>query len=200
MNSARNAPRLVLASSSAARYSVLSKLNMDFETLAPSIDETPLQNESPIELVKRLSCEKAKSVANTFPRHLIIGSDQVAVINGTIIGKPADRDEAILQLKSASGQTVTLHSGLALFNSESNNLQIDALPYRVRFRHLTQSMIEDYIDTDQPYDCGGSLRSEGLGIALLEKFDGCDPNILLGLPLIRLIDMLAIENVYPLKI
>lgn len=153
-----------------------------------------------MELVKRLSCEKAKAVAGTYPRHLIIGSDQVAVINGTITGKPADRDMAIRQLLSASGKTVTLHTGLALFNSESKNLQVDVLPYQVSFRHLTLAMIEDYVDTDQPYDCGGSLRSEGLGIALLEKFDGCDPNILLGLPLIRLIDMLAIENVHPLKL
>ena len=107
---------------------------------------------------------------------------------------------AIRQLLSASGKTVTLHTGLALFNSESKNLQVDVLPYQVSFRHLTLAMIEDYVDTDQPYDCGGSLRSEGLGIALLEKFDGCDPNILLGLPLIRLIDMLAIENVHPLKL
>ena len=166
--------------------------------MTPSIDETPLPEESPSELVKRLSRQKAESVSDRFSRHLIIGSDQVAVVGGKITGKPTDRDDAIGQLERASGQNVTLFTGLALFNSESNQCQIDVLPYRVRFRELTKSMILEYIDLDQPYDCGGSLRSEGLGVALLEEFDGNDPNILLGLPLIRLIDMLAVEHVHPL--
>ncbi|MDE0310247.1 MAG: Maf family protein [Acidiferrobacterales bacterium] len=190
--------RLVLASSSAARHAVLSKLKLDFETLAPSIDETRLAQEPPVDLVKRLSWQKAKSVSDRFDRHLIIGSDQVAVVDGEVTGKPADRDDAIRQLKRASGRNVTLYTGLALFNSESDRLQVDVLPYRVRFRELTESMILHYIDKDQPFDCGGSLRSEGLGVALLEEFDGNDPNILLGLPLIRLIDMLAVEHVHPL--
>ena len=167
--------------------------------MTPSIDETPLPEESPSELVKRLSRQKAESVSDRFSRHLIIGSDQVAVVGGKITGKPTDRDDAIGQLERASGQNVTLFTGLALFNSESNHCQIDVLPYRVRFRELTKSMILEYIDLDQPYDCGGSLRSEGLGVALLEEFDGNDPNILLGLPLIRLIDMLAVEHVHPLQ-
>ncbi len=198
MNSADKELRLVLASASAARYSVLSKLKLEFETVDPSIDESPLPEESPSDLVRRLSWQKAKSVSDRFGRHLIIGSDQVAVVDGEITGKPADRDDAIRQLKKASGQNVTLYTGLALFNSESNHLQVDVLPYRVRFRKLTNSMILNYIDADQPFDCGGSLRSEGLGVALLEKFDGSDPNILLGLPLIRLIDMLAVEHIHPL--
>lgn len=199
MKSPKNDTRLILASSSAARHSVLTKLNLDFVTCAPSIDETPLPNESPVELVKRLSRQKAEAVADRFPCHLIVGSDQVAVINGSVTGKPVDRENAISQLMSASGQTVTLHTGLALYNSESTNMQIDVLPYRVRFRELTRPMVEDYVDKDKPYDCGGSLRSEGLGIALLEEFDGSDPNILLGLPLIRLIDMLSVEHVRPLR-
>lgn len=190
--------RLVLASASGARHSVLSKLKIDFETLAPLIDETPLPEESPSDLVRRLSWQKAKSVSDRFDRHLIIGSDQVAVVEGRITGKPVDRDDAICQLKRASGRNVRLYTGVALFNSESNHLQVDVLPYRVRFRKLTNSMILNYIDSDQPFDCGGSLRSEGLGVALLEEFDGSDPNILLGLPLIRLIDMLAVENVHPI--
>ncbi len=198
MNSTDQEPRLVLASASAARYSVLSKLKLDFETLSPSIDETPLPEESPGDLVRRLSWQKAKSVSDRFSRHLIIGSDQVAVVDGEITGKPANRDDAIRQLNRASGNDVTLFTGLALLNSESNHLQVDVLTYRVKFRRLTNSMIINYIDADQPFDCGGSLRSEGLGVALLEEFDGSDPNILLGLPLIRLVDMLAVEHVHPL--
>ncbi len=177
---------------------MLAKLNVDFSTCAPDIDETAHPDESPIDLVVRLSRHKAMAVAGRFPRHLIIGSDQVAVVAGNITGKPKDRNEAIQQLQAASGQSVTLHTGVALLNSETGEIQVDALPYRVRFRSLTQSMIENYVDQDEPYDCGGSLRSEGLGIVLLEEFEGSDPNILLGLPLIRLIDMLANENFHPL--
>ena len=193
-----NISGIVLASGSATRRSVLEKLKLSFVAQAPSIDESPQPHESPEKLVERLSCEKAKEVSGKFPNHLIIGSDQVAVVEGEITGKPASRDDAIRQLTAASGQTVTLFTGLALLNSLSGNLQIDVLPYKVRFRKLTRTMIENYIDADQPYDCGGSLRSEGLGIALLEEFDGSDPNTLLGLPLIRLVDMLAVEGVHPL--
>ena len=116
------------------------------------------------------------------------------------IGKPKDRQEAIQQLQNASGRTIELLTGLALLNSKSGFAQVDVLPYKVIFREINTVTIEEYIDRDQPYDCGGSLRSEGLGVALLKEFDGRDPNILLGLPLVRLIDMLAKESVYPLNI
>ena len=199
MNSTGASPRLVLASASQARKSVLTKLKIPFETFAPSIDESVLSGESPTQLVERLSLAKARKVSQRYPSHLIIGSDQIAVVAGQMVGKPQNREDAIGQLTAASGETVTLFTGIALLNSKSGNTQLDVLPYRVVFRELTQSMIENYIDTDQPFDCSGSLRSEGLGIALLKEFDGSDSNILLGLPLIRLIDMLANENFYPLK-
>ena len=199
MNSTGASPRLVLASASQARKSVLTKLKIPFETFAPSIDESVLSGESPTQLVERLSLAKAKKVSQQYPSHLIIGSDQIAVVAGQMVGKPQNRKDAIGQLTAASGETVTLFTGIALLNSKSGNTQLDVLPYRVVFRELTQSTIENYIDTDQPFDCSGSLRSEGLGIALLKEFDGSDSNILLGLPLIRLIDMLANENIYPLK-
>ena len=199
MNSAGASPRLVLASTSQARKSVLTKLKIPFETFAPSIDESVLSGESPTQLVERLSLAKARKVSKRYPSHLIIGSDQIAVVAGQMVGKPQNREDAIGQLTAASGETVTLFTGIALLNSETGNTQLDVLPYRVVFRELNQSMIENYIDRDQPFDCGGSLRSEGLGIVLLKEFDGSDPNILLGLPLIRLIDMLANESFHPLK-
>ena len=199
MNSTGASPRLVLASASQARKSVLSKLKIPFETFAPSIDESMLSGESPTQLVERLSLAKARKVSKRYPSHLIIGSDQIAVVAGQMVGKPQNREDAIGQLTASSGETVTLFAGIALLNSKSGNTQLDVLPYRVVFRELKQSMIENYIDTDQPFDCSGSLRSEGLGIALLKEFDGSDPNILLGLPLIRLIDMLVNEDFYPLK-
>ncbi len=189
---------LVLASSSKSRRAVLDKLQLEYAAVSPDIDELPQPGESASQLVKRLSIGKAASVSHRFNRHLIIGSDQVAVQGQTIVGKPKDRDDAIAQLHNASGQQIHLYTGVALINSETGDLQADVLPYRVVFRKLSAKAIEDYVDRDQPYDCGGSLRSEGLGVALLSEFDGTDPNILLGLPLIRLIDMLAVEGVHPL--
>ena len=190
---------IILASSSKTRKAVLEKLQLPFEISIPSVVETPLANEAPENLVERLSMAKARKVSEEYAQHLIIGSDQVAVVENRIVGKSDSRDEAIHQLQSASGKSIMLFTGLALLNSASDSIQSDVLPYRVVFRELTLEMIENYIDKDQPYDCGGGLRSEGLGVALLKEFDGSDPNILLGLPLIRLIDMLANEGVYPLQ-
>ncbi len=172
---------------------------MKFTCISPDIDETPLPSEMPSKLVGRLSQAKAATVAQRYPSHLIIGSDQVAIHDGCIIGKPKNRQDAVEQLQSASGQVIELLTGVALLNSASGQMQVDVLPYFVKFRPLSLAAIEDYIDRDQPYDCGGSLRSEGLGVALLEEFRGSDPNILLGLPLIRLIDMLASQGVHPLR-
>ncbi len=190
--------KLILASGSLTRKKILATLGVSFQSITPEIDETPRNGESPIELVERLSISKAKAVSRSYPQHLIIGSDQVAVLDGKIIGKPKNREHAIEQLQTASGKSVTMYSGLALLNSLTGSLQADVLPYRVMMRKLTREWIERYIDLDQPYDCCGSLRSEGLGIVLLREFEGTDPNILLGLPLIRLIDMLQEENFHVL--
>ena len=196
--SIQSQPPLILASSSLIRNRVLTKIGIEFTAISPNIDESPLPEEAPEALVQRLSEEKARKVAHQYSNHLVIGSDQVAVVNNEIVGKPSNRAQAIKQLEAASGRTVSLYTGVALLNSGTGRIQVDVLPYRVQFRELTRAVIENYIDKDQPYDCGGSLRSEGLGIALLSKFEGEDPNILLGLPLIRLIDMLAAESVFPL--
>ena len=187
--------QIVLASSSETRRKVLEKLEIPFEVFKPSVDESLKSGESPQQLVKRLSVEKARAATDLYSNHLVIGSDQVAVVGKQILGKPANRECAISQLELMSEREVVLMTGLALINTRTGHVQSDVIPYRVEFRNLTRSIIENYIDKDEPYDCGGSLRSEGLGIVLLKRFDGTDPNALLGLPLIRLIDMLAHEGV-----
>ena len=196
--SIQSQPPLVLASSSAIRKRVLAKIGIEFIAISPDVDESPRPEETPEALVQRLSEKKARKVGQQYSNHLIIGSDQVAVVNHEIVGKPSSRSQAIKHLEAASGRTVSLYTGIALLNSGTGRIQVDVLPYQVQFRELNRAVIENYIDRDQPYDCGGSLRSEGLGIALLSKFEGQDPNILLGLPMIRLIDMLAEESVFPL--
>lgn len=186
---------IVLASSSPYRKAILQKLHIDFETASPDINESPLKDESPEKLVKRLSEEKARAVANTHPQHLIIASDQVAVLNERIIGKPGDHEKAFQQLKQASGQTVIFHTGLCLYNSQSGSCQLEVVPYHVKFKSLTDDEITNYLNIEQPYNCAGSFKSEGLGIALFERMQGEDPNTLMGLPLIRLVSMLNNESV-----
>lgn len=185
---------LVLGSTSPFRRELLGKLGIAFEVASPNIDERPQENETPEALVRRLSREKALAVARTFPRHLIIASDQVAVIDGHILGKPGTHENATRQLQSASGKTVEFLTGLCLYNSKSEHLQLDVVPFRVVFRKLDDADIEHYLQREKPYNCAGSFKSEGLGIALFQRLEGDDPNSLIGLPLIRLIDMLKAEG------
>ncbi len=187
--------RLVLGSSSPFRRSLMERLGLDFATAVPDIDESPRPGESPKALVLRLAEEKARAVAREHPRSLIIGSDQVACIDGEILGKPGNRQAAVRQLSRASGQWVYFHTGLCLYNSETNRAQLVCEPFQVQFRRLTGEQIEHYLDLEQPFDCAGSFRSEGLGIALFQRMRGEDPNALIGLPLIRLITLLANEGV-----
>lgn len=186
---------LVLASTSPFRKALLEKLGLLFSTAAPDIDESAKQGESPQSLVCRLAEEKALAVATDFPDSLIIGSDQVACIDGDILGKPGNRERAIEQLRRASGKHVTFHTGLCLLNSASGQQQSLCEPFHVHFRVLEQQQIERYLDAEEPYNCAGSFKSEGLGIALFEHLEGNDPNTLIGLPLIRLVSMLAKEGV-----
>jgi len=185
---------LVLGSTSPFRRELLGKLGIAFEVASPDIDERQQENETPEALVRRLSREKALAVARTFPRHLIIASDQVAVIDGHILGKPGSHENATRQLQSASGKTVEFLTGLCLYNSKSEHLQLDVVPFRVVFRKLDDADIEHYLQREKPYNCAGSFKSEGLGIALFQRLEGDDPNSLIGLPLIRLIDMLKAEG------
>ena len=181
---------LVLASTSRYRRELLQRLGVPFEVCAPQVDETPWAGESAHTLVSRLAQAKAAAVAALHPQGLIIGSDQVALLNGKILGKPGNYERALEQLWAASGQTVQFLTGLCVLDAFSERVQVDVVPFKVHFRQLTKTQIERYLQREQPYDCAGSFKSEGLGIALFERLEGDDPAALIGLPLIRLIRML----------
>lgn len=186
---------LVLASGSPYRRQLLAKLGLPFEWQAPCIDEQAYAGEAPEALVKRLAQEKAAALKTAFPQHLIIGSDQVAVYEGKILGKPGHIEQARRQLAAASGKTVTFFTGLCLYNSASGQLQTTYETYRVTFRNISNHQIETYLQRDQPFDCAGSFRAEGLGISLFSALEGRDPNTLIGLPLIALVELLNNEGV-----
>ena len=194
MNTNNTPPTLVLGSTSPFRREILQKLGLPFETAAPDIDESHLENETPEHLVARLAEAKAREVAKEFPNALIIGSDQVAVNEGEILGKPHTHERAIEQLQNASGKTVRFLTGLCLYNSAADKVQCEVVPFDVVFRQLTLEQIENYLKHEQPYKCAGSFKSEALGIALFERLEGEDPNTLIGLPLIRLVRMLENEG------
>lgn len=185
---------LVLASTSPYRRELLDRLQVAFEVAAPEVDEAPLPQEAPADTALRLSTLKAQAVANRFPNALIIGSDQVATINGMHIGKPGTHDQAVAQLRVMRGKQVVFYTALSLYNSANGHLQTGVVPTTVHIRLLTDEQIEQYLLKDQPYHCAGSARAEGLGIAIMEKMEGTDPNALIGLPLIALTQMLMREG------
>ena len=187
---------LLLASSSVYRRELLTRLRLPFSCSSPDIDESHRPGEIAIELVKRLSLEKAQALANSHPDHLIIGSDQVAVLGGQIIGKPHTHDKAHQQLMSASGASVSFLTGLTLLNSQTGHHQTDCIPFTVHMRTLSAEQIERYLLAEQPYDCAGSFKAEGLGVSLFQRTEGDDATSLVGLPLIRLVDMLLAEGVH----
>jgi len=188
-------PPLVLASSSSFRRTLLERLGLPFTIAVSDVDETRRPDESPQELVVRLAETKARAVVADHPNALIIGSDQVAYLEGRVIGKPGGRAQAIAQLTRASARQVVFYTGLCLFNAATGYAQLCCEPFRVHFRHLSPARIEAYIDRERPFNCAGSFRSEGLGIALFERLEGEDPNALIGLPLMRLISMLEAEGI-----
>lgn len=181
---------LILASGSSYRRELLQRLQLPFVCRSPDIDESPLPDETPEALVQRLSVAKAGALCGQFLQHLIIGSDQVAVLDGRIIGKPGNRQAAIAQLQAASGRNLTFYTGLCLLDSTTRQLQVDCVPFTVHLRTLSDAQIERYVDREQPFDCAGSFKSEGLGISLFRATEGSDATSLIGLPLIRLCDML----------
>jgi MAF protein len=181
---------LVLGSTSPFRKSILEKLNLNFECAKPNIDESPLANETPQALVERLAIEKAQAVADEYPSALIIGSDQVAVCEGEILGKPHTFENGVKQLSKFSNKPVIFYTGLCVFDSETNTVKSLVEPFTVHFNELSQLEIENYLKAEQPYNCAGSFKSEGLGICLFEKLEGDDPNTLIGLPLIKLVSLL----------
>jgi septum formation protein len=186
---------LILASSSSYRRELLQKLQIPFSCISPKLDESALPDEKPHQTALRLAQEKAKKVAQEYPHALIIGCDQVATLDGETLGKPINHKNATKQLQMMRGKEVTFHSAICLFNAETNHIQSDVVPYLVKFRNLTDEEIERYLVKDQPYQCAGSAKSEGLGIALIERMIGEDPNALIGLPLIKLVSMLSNEKV-----
>jgi len=188
-------PPLVLASTSPFRRTLLERLGIPFTTAKPCIDETRQPRETPQKMVLRLSEAKARAVAAAHPGSLIIGSDQVACIDETVLGKPGNRALAVEQLTRSSGRVVVFYTGLCLLNAATGCAQICCEPFRVHFRCLSPAQIAGYVDRERPFDCAGSFKSEGLGIALFERLEGDDPNALIGLPLIRLIGMLESEGI-----
>ncbi|MGE9550407.1 Maf family protein [Erwinia amylovora] len=190
--------QLVLASTSPFRKSLLEKLGLPFITAAPEVDETAQPDENATDLVMRLAAAKARALADKFPRHCIIGSDQVCVIDGKITGKPHTEEKACEQLSLASGHSVIFYTGLALFDSRNNNMQVICEPYSVDFRQLSAQEIINYVRKEQPLNCAGSFKSEGLGITLFDRLSGRDPNTLVGLPLIALCEMLRVAGSDPL--
>jgi MAF protein len=187
--------RIVLASSSPYRRELLARLGLDFETRSPDVDESARPGEGARELVARLALAKAHAVSDDLPGALIIGSDQVADHDGLIVGKPSSHDEAVRQLQQASGRRVILYTGLALYNTDTGRAQSAVESFEVLFRDIDRDTIERYLAHDKPYNCCGSLKAEGAGISLLRHLRGDDPNTLIGLPLIRLCDMLAAEGI-----
>jgi septum formation protein len=181
---------LVLASTSPFRKALLQRLDLVFETLSPQVDETALQGEPAETMVKRLSEAKARAGAKQYPNALIIGSDQVAVCDGDVLGKPGNHENARRQLARLAGHRVSFLTGLCLYDAATDTTRLDLVPYHVTFRGLTDQQIERYLRAEQPYNCAGSFKSEGLGISLFESMQGEDPNALIGLPLIRLVSWL----------
>jgi len=184
----------VLASTSVYRRELLARLQLPFETASPNLDESPLSGETPQATAERLAVAKAKAVAGDFPNALIVGSDQVAFLGAERFGKPGTRARAIAQLRAMRGRNVVFHTGLCLYNSATGRVQVAGVPTEVGFRQFSDAEIERYLDKEQPYQCAGSAKSEGLGVTLLDHMRGDDPTALIGLPLIALCAMLRAEG------
>jgi septum formation protein len=186
---------LVLGSSSPYRRELLSRLQLAFQTAVPEVDETRHPGEPPLALARRLALAKARAVAGQFPGAIVIGSDQVADLAGEPLGKPGTHDRAVAQLRLMRGRTVVFHTAVAVVCAATGFEQLDVAPVRVRFRDLADDEIEAYLRAERPYDCAGSARSEGLGVALLDAIDSDDPTALVGLPLIRTCRMIRAAGV-----
>ena len=190
-----NLPPLVLASTSVYREGLLSRLGLAFTTASPGIDETPLPDEAPAATAARLAEAKARAVAAHHPQALVLGSDQVADLDGVAVGKPVDHDDAVRQLTSMSGRRVVFHTGVALVDAASGRAHVRVVEVTTKFRTLTRAAIEQYLRRDRPYDCAASIKAETLGIAVVESIRSDDPTALIGLPLIAVVDLLRIEGV-----
>jgi septum formation protein len=191
-------PRLILASTSRYRRELLERLRLPFDVESPHVDETPRPGERPANLALRLALAKAQAVAHRHPAAIVIGSDQVADLDGTPIGKPGSHERAVEQLQAMSGKTVVFQTAVAVVCAQRQFADSLLAPVTVRFRRLDEASIENYLRTEQPYDCAGSAKSETLGIALLEGIESDDPTALVGLPLIRTCALLRAAGIDPL--
>ena len=187
--------QLILASTSRYRRELLERLHIPFQVIAPDVDETPLPQESPIAMAERLALAKAKAVADQFPLAVVIGSDQVADLDGLSLGKPGSHNKAVAQLRQMRGKVVIFQTAVAIVCLANGFEQLRLAEVRVKFRNLTDDEIENYLQLEKPYDCAGSAKSEGLGIALLDSIDSDDPTALIGLPLIRTCQMLKAAGI-----
>ena len=190
-----NQAQIVLASSSPFRRELLARLGLPFEIANPNVDETTLHGETPEATALRLSEAKARAVVAQYPGALIIGSDQVACMDAQVFGKPGSHENAVKQLQAMRGRNVNFVTGLCLLNAKTGKAHLRSVPTLVTFRNLSDDEIENYLRREQPYNCAGSAKSEGLGIAVIAKMAGDDPNALIGLPLIALCDLLKNENI-----
>ena len=186
---------LILASSSPFRRELLQRLQLPFTVVSPDVEESALPDELPEQTSLRLAQAKALKVAENNPYSLIIGCDQIATLDGLQIGKPGTHENAVNQLTMMRGRPVVFHSALCLYNANTKTMQAEVVPVTVQFRQLTDLQIESYLHKEQPYNCAGSAKSEGLGIAIIASMQGDDPNALIGLPLIKLVSMLENEGV-----
>lgn len=193
-----HSPPLILASTSRYRRELLQRLQLPFAVEAPGVDESPLPGEAPAALAARLALAKAMAVATRTPDAVVIGSDQVADLDGQPIGKPGDHDRAVQQLRQMSGRSVLFQTALAVVRARSGFQRVELASVRVSFRQLSNNEIETYLRLEQPYDCAGSAKSESLGIALLAAIDSDDPTALVGLPLIRTCELLRQAGLDPL--
>ena len=191
-------PPLILASTSRYRHELLQRLRLPFTVVAPDCDETAMAGELPLDLARRLSLLKARTVGQAHPNAVVIGSDQVAELDGEAIGKPGDHVRATAQLRRLSGRDVLFHTGVAVVHASAGFERVAVEHVRVRFRHLNDAEIERYLRLEQPYDCAGSAKCETLGIALLEAIESDDPTTLIGLPLIRTAQFLREAGIDPL--
>ena len=188
-------PALILGSTSRYRRELLARLRVPFEVVSPEVDETPLTGEAPKALATRLALAKAKAVAALHPQAVVIGSDQVADLKGEPLGKPGTHERAVLQLQRMRGQTVVFQTAVSVVCLERQFEQTELAQIKVRFRDLSDADIEAYLRAEEPYDCAGSAKSEGLGIALLDAIDNDDPTALIGLPMIRTARMLRAAGI-----
>jgi len=183
-------PKIILASSSPFRKELLNRLNLDFECHSPNIDESQLVDETATDYVCRLAKQKAQAISKDHPNSIVIGSDQCALRDDQILGKPGNHANAMQQLKAAQGKTVVFHTGLCVLHDDANFIEVDEVLYKVKFRTLSDAQLSHYLTVEQPYQCAGSFKSEGYGSCLFSAMEGNDPSALIGLPLIRLVSML----------